>query len=165
MLQKIAIHKVELNPFDTIRKDMMLITAGDMERHNTMTANWGGMGVLWGRDVMYVFIRKSRYTHDFMESSNGFTCTFFPPAFNDKLMYLGSHSGRDENKEEKMGMVAEALEKGRVTFQGANLVFSCSKLYCTDILPPFITDVGKWYGDKDYHTLYVGGIDAVYAAF
>ena len=37
--------------FKLIGKDWMLITAGTREHFNTMTASWGGWGVLWERQV------------------------------------------------------------------------------------------------------------------
>ena len=46
----------------------MLITAGDENRHNAMTASWGGVGELWGKYVSTIYIRPQRYT---LESWNG----------------------------------------------------------------------------------------------
>ncbi len=46
--QKIDIKDLNMNAFQTIGKDWMLITAGDQSDVNTMTASWGGIGVLWG---------------------------------------------------------------------------------------------------------------------
>ena len=48
-----------MNPFDKIGKQWMLITSGDEDKANTMTASWGGVGVLWGSDVVYIFVRQS----------------------------------------------------------------------------------------------------------
>lgn len=45
----------------------MLVTAGNKDAFNTMTANWGGIGFLWNKPVVYVFIRPERYTFGFME--------------------------------------------------------------------------------------------------
>ena len=44
--QKVDIDQFEVNPFDKIGKDWMLVTAGNEEKANTMTASWGGMGVM-----------------------------------------------------------------------------------------------------------------------
>ena len=52
----------------------MLITAGMKEKCNTMTASWGGLGVLWGGPVATVYIRPQRYTLEFVENSEFFTC-------------------------------------------------------------------------------------------
>ena len=42
---KIDIKDLKMNPFVAIGKEWMLITAGDENQVNTMTASWGGMGV------------------------------------------------------------------------------------------------------------------------
>ena len=54
---EIALADLKLNPFEAIGKDWLLITAGDAQKANTMTASWGGMGVLWNENVAFVFIR------------------------------------------------------------------------------------------------------------
>ncbi len=58
-----------MNPFDKIGKQWMLITSGDEDKANTMTASWGGVGVLWGSDVVYIFVRQSRYTKEFIDKN------------------------------------------------------------------------------------------------
>ena len=58
---------VEDNVFKLIGKDWMLITAGTSESFNTMTASWGGMGVLWDKKVSFVFVRPTRFTFEFLE--------------------------------------------------------------------------------------------------
>ena len=76
----------------------MLITAGNLTKYNTMTASWGGFGILWNKPVCYVFVRPSRYTFEFMESNAGFTLSFFPKEYRKALNILGSKSGRDLDK-------------------------------------------------------------------
>ena len=49
--REISVEQLKDNPFTLINKDWMLITAGDAEKHNTMTASWGGVGELWGKYV------------------------------------------------------------------------------------------------------------------
>ena len=44
------------NAFDLIGKEWMLVTAGNKEKFNTMTASWGGIGWLWNRPVAFAFI-------------------------------------------------------------------------------------------------------------
>ena len=55
MLQKIDPKTLTVNPFTLIGDQWMLITAGTPEHCNTMTASWGGVGVLWGafRHLLY----------------------------------------------------------------------------------------------------------------
>lgn len=55
--KEIAPENLMLNPFTKIGKEWMLITAGaDAEHCNTMTASWGAMGVMWGKNVVSVYI-------------------------------------------------------------------------------------------------------------
>ena len=50
------------NPFSLIGKDWGLVTAGTTEKVNTMTVSWGGVGIMWGKPVAFIFIRPQRYT-------------------------------------------------------------------------------------------------------
>ena len=42
--QSFTADMLECSPFDKIGKEWMLVTAGNEEKVNTMTASWGGMG-------------------------------------------------------------------------------------------------------------------------
>lgn len=64
------------NFFEAISKEWMLVTAGTKDKFNTMTANWGGVGYLWNKPVVFVFIRPERYTFEFVENSETFTLSF-----------------------------------------------------------------------------------------
>ena len=46
--KEVAIEDLRFNPFTKIGKEWMLITAGDENAHNTMTASWGALGEMWG---------------------------------------------------------------------------------------------------------------------
>ena len=37
--------------FEQFDKKWALLTAGTMEKFNTMTISWGGLGTLWGKPV------------------------------------------------------------------------------------------------------------------
>ena len=65
--REISLEELQFNPFQAIGKDWMLISAGDQNKVNTMTASWGGMGVLWGENVITAYIRPQRYTKEFVD--------------------------------------------------------------------------------------------------
>jgi flavin reductase (DIM6/NTAB) family NADH-FMN oxidoreductase RutF len=88
----------EQSPFKLIGKDWMLITAEKDGKVNTMTASWGGFGVMWAKNVAYIVIRPQRYTKEFIDSSDTFSLTFLDNSFRTTLNYLGTKSGRDEDK-------------------------------------------------------------------
>ena len=93
--QPLPIDIVEFDPFTKISKDWFAITAGNEQKANTMTASWGGVGELWGKDVVYIFVRESRYTKEFLDKEDGFSCTFFDKSNHPALKYFGSVSGRE----------------------------------------------------------------------
>ena len=74
--QEVKIEDLSFNPFTKIGKEWLLITAGDEKKHNTMTASWGGVGVLWGKNVVTTYIRPQRYTKEFVDAQDVFTITF-----------------------------------------------------------------------------------------
>ena len=45
------------NVFNMIGNEWMLVCAEAGGKSNAMTASWGGMGVLWRKNVAYVFVR------------------------------------------------------------------------------------------------------------
>ena len=72
-------NEIKDNFIELIGKEWMLVSAGDKEKFNMMTASWGGVGVLWNRPVVFAFIRPERYTREFIDAKNEFTITFLGP--------------------------------------------------------------------------------------
>ncbi len=147
------------NPFKLIGKDWMLITGGTPDNFNTMTASWGGLGVLWERKVAFCFIRPTRYTYEFVERSENFTLSFFTEQYRKALTFIGTHTGRDTDKLKETGLTP-VKEGGHVYFNEARLVLACRKLYFQDIIPDRFLDsaINDMYPLKDYHRMYVGEI-------
>jgi len=152
------------NVFRLIGADWMLITSGTMDRWNTMTASWGGLGVLWGMDVSFCFVRDSRYTYEFMNDNDQFSLSFFDESQRAALNYCGSHSGRDVDKAAETGLVPVDLD-GTVAFEQARMIMVCRKLYRQDIDPALFVDptLDTHYAEKDYHRMYIGEITGCYA--
>ena len=78
-MKKINIAEKSFNPFDLIGQKWMLISAGTEDKWNTMTASWGGLGVLWGKNVATCYIRPQRYTKKFVDANDTFTLSFYGP--------------------------------------------------------------------------------------
>ena len=116
-----------MNPFDKIGKQWMLITSGDEDKANTMTASWGGVGVLWGSDVVYIFVRQSRYTKEFIDKTGHFSISFLGEEYRKALQHLGTVSGRDGDKISEAG-VSVAYENGIPYIDEAELVLTCTAL-------------------------------------
>lgn len=160
-LREINTNDFSCNPFKMLGKDWMLITAENNNKVNTMTASWGGMGVLWEYDVVYIFIRNSRYTKEFIDASPNFSLTFFDTDKYHKTMgYLGNVSGRTEDKIAKSELTL-LKEDGIPYFAEANTVIMCEKLSRQMIAPEGMLNdelLTKYYADHDYHEMYIGKI-------
>lgn len=91
--EKIDVTKANVNPFQRIGQDWMLISAKKEGKVNTMTASWGMMGVFWGKNVVTVGIRPQRFTKEFVDAGDTFTLTFFDGERKQERGYLGKVSG------------------------------------------------------------------------
>ncbi len=162
-LTKINIEEQSFNPFDLIGKQWMLVSAGTEEKWNTMTASWGGVGVIWGKPSATCYIRHSRYTKEFVDNSAYFTLTFLQDGHRDALTLMGKKSGREMDKMKESGLTPTFVE-GQPTFEEASLVLVCRKRYHSELVPEEIEQeaLDKWYADHDYHVMYIGEIVAAY---
>ena len=160
MLHTIDPKQITKNPFAMIGDQWMLITAGDAERCNTMTASWGGVGVLWQAPVATCYVRPQRYTKQFMDEQEYFTLTFFPEQYRKQLQLCGTKSGRDMDKVKECGFTVKTAACGAPYFEEAELVIVCRKRYVQDFDPDAIPEdvKEKQYPNKDYHTMYIGEI-------
>ncbi|MCI8371951.1 MAG: flavin reductase family protein [Lachnospiraceae bacterium] len=165
--QPVPVDFFEKSPFELIGKDWMLITALKDNKVNTMTASWGGLGVMWGKNVAFIVVRNSRYTKEFIDGSTTFSLSFFDEKYKTTLKYLGAVSGRDEDKISNAKLKVQIHEPGETPFiDEANLVLICRKMYMGELGPdgfqlPQIQE--QWYKDEDYHVLYIGEITEILA--
>lgn len=159
-MKKIRTDEIKENVFSLIDRDWMLITAGQPGHFNTMTASWGGFGILWHEPVSFIFVRPNRYTYGFLEKYNGYTLSFFDEGYRKALNYCGSHSGRDGDKAAAAGLTPLSTPGGNIYFEQARMVIECSKMYFSDIDPLNFRDdlIPKNYPKKDYHRMYIGRI-------
>ena len=162
-LKEVAVEELQFNPFTMIGNEWMLVAAGDEKGHNAMTAAWGGVGVLWKKNVVTAYIRPQRYTREFVDNNERFTLSFFGDEYREMFQIMGTKSGRDTDKEKEAGLTPFYID-GTTAYEEAKLVFVCKKQYHQLMLPDCF-DVPendeKWYPKKDYHLMYVGEIEKV----
>ena len=157
--REISVEELKDNPFTLINKDWMLITAGNREKHNTITASWGGVGELWCRYVSTIYIRPQRYTLEFVEREDYYSLCFFGPEYRQALNLCGSKSGREIDKDAATGLTP-CFDEAAPYYEQARLVFLCRKLYRQDLEEGCFLDKGlleKWY-DNDLHRMFIGEI-------
>ncbi len=161
--KEISPYAIENNPFGMIGKDWMLITAQNGKDMNTMTASWGGVGIMWNKPVAFIFVRPTRHTFQFLEAQTALSLNFLPEAYRAQLQYCGSVSGRDENKILKCGFHV-CMDESAPYFEESDTVFICKKHYAQMLTGESFMDPAMdkaCYGDLNYHKMYIVEIEKV----
>ena len=160
MFHKVDPKQLTDNVFSLIGQDWTLITAGTAQQCNTMTASWGGLGVIWGAPAATIYVRPQRYTKEFLDREEYFTLSFFGEEYRQALTLCGSRSGREVDKVKECGFTVKTAGCGAPYFEQARLVLVCRKRFAQPMDPALIPgDVKeRWYPQQDYHTLYIGEI-------
>jgi flavin reductase (DIM6/NTAB) family NADH-FMN oxidoreductase RutF len=151
------------NVIKLVGDDWMLITAGTPEKFNSMTAAWGGLGVMWGKPVAFILVKNTRYTYEFLERERYFTLSFFDEKYRAALKYFGTKSGRDVDKVKETGLTPLKTEYG-MAYSEARMIIVCKKIYSDPIKPDCAAEpetVKSLSATKDYHKLYFGEIVSV----
>lgn len=163
--QPFPIDLVEINPFMKLSKEWALVTTGSKQKANTMTVSWGGVGVIWGKNVAYIFIRDSRYTKELLDKGDFFSISFLDEEYRDALNYCGSHSGKDEDKIKNAGLSVQ-IRHGIPFIDESNFTLICNKLAAVKIDKDSLisSDLAEtFYKDGDLHTMYVAEIIEILA--
>lgn len=173
MLKVIRPEQITDNTFQMIGKDYMLISACTKSetpdgkiitgRPNTMTASWGGMGVLWNKNVATVYIRPTRYTKEIIDQTDTFSLSVLGEKYKNALSICGTKSGRDIDKFSAAKLNVEYMN-GTPWVKEARLVIFCRKLYAQTFDPYSFTDekiLKQNYKKDDFHTMYIGEITKV----
>ena len=163
MFKEINPKELPDNPFQLIGNDWLLVTSEKEGKVNAMTASWGGLGVMWGRDVAYIVLRPQRYTKELLDDTKILSLSVLPEGNKEIYGYLGKVSGRQEEKIAKTGLTV-AHDGAIPYFEEARLVLLCRPLFAQEYDPKCFLDVSvkeKWYPEKDYHTLYICEIQKV----
>lgn len=167
-MKEISVKDLSLNPMTMIADTWMLITAGNEKNgYNTMTASWGHLGSIWGHNSglpsAVVYVRPQRYTKQFIDREDYFTLSVMGNQYKKQLAYLGSHSGKAEDKLSVVGFKPLFID-GTTAISGAEMVLVCRKLYAAPVKEEFFTDktiVEEHYPERDFHTMYIGEITKV----
>lgn len=161
MFKEITAKEIKRNLINAIANEWMLISAGDENAHNMMTASWGFLGEMWGQDTAIAMIRPQRYTMEFVDKNDYYALSFYG---DNKAIHkiCGSMSGRDVNKTELTGLTP-VFADNTVYFEEANLVIICKKQYVQEMDENCFIDQEplRWYPNKDYHKMVFGKIEKV----
>ena len=148
------------NPFKLLGQDWTLITAGQPDQFNSMTASWGGLGVLWQKPVATIYVRPQRYTREFLDREDFYSLCFFGPEHRAALSTCGATSGRDTDKVRATGLTPVTDASGATYYAEARLVLILRKLYVHDLDPAKVSniDIAPLYAEQDYHRMFIGEV-------
>ncbi|MBP5171744.1 MAG: flavin reductase [Bacteroidales bacterium] len=139
-----------------------LLAAGNSEKHNAMTIGWGGIGTLWGRTALTVYVAEKRYTKQFLDKSQYFTVMAFGPDANRIMRYMGTQSGRDGDKATALGLHTAFTENGTPYYTEAVLVIECKTMYAAPFDPQYFKSEVPQNQYRNFpagvHTMYIGEV-------
>lgn len=140
----------------------LLLAAGDHKHSNAMTIGWGGIGTLWRKSAVTVYVAERRYTKHFMDNEQYFTVMAFTDRKEEILEYMGTKSGRDGDKAKALNLHTAYTENGTPYYVEADLVLECRTMYAAPFDPKnFKDEVPKqMYSNfpAGVHTMYIGEV-------
>ena len=167
-MKEITVQDFNDNFFSKISKEWMIVSAGEADSYNMMTASWGGIGWLWNKPVAFVFIRPERHTFGLTEKLDRMTLSFLGNSETARQIYkyCGSKSGKTADKMHESGLTLKCVEQGALVYDQAQLTLACRKLYADDIRPEAVLDesiTSQWYGEHGgWHKMYVVEIEHIF---
>jgi flavin reductase (DIM6/NTAB) family NADH-FMN oxidoreductase RutF len=169
LFTNISAEELTDNIFKLIGKDFTVITSGKESNFNSMTAGWGGVGVIFSKPATWCVLRANRYTLEIIKNEHTYTMSFFPEKYKEQVLFLGSKSGRDTDKMKETTLTPVQTPDGNITYKEARLVFECKLIELTTVSPDdFYTQEAKDFINsgydeaKDYHKQVFGEIANVW---
>ena len=152
--------------------DAELLAAGDKEKSNAMTIGWGGIGTLWGRTALTVYVAEKRYTKEFLDKAEYFTVMAFDVEQSRSaegrlqgkkvLNYMGTKSGRDGDKAQALGLHTAYTANGTPYYTEAAMVIECKIMYAAPFEPQYFKSDApkKMYANfpAGIHSMYIGEV-------
>ena len=154
--------------------DAELLAAGNKDKSNAMTIGWGGIGTLWGRTALTVYVAEKRYTKEFLDKAEYFTVMAFDVKDSKVLNYMGTKSGRDgdrsatprdacpDKKAQALGLHTAYTANGTPYYTEATMVIECKIMYAAPFDPQYFkSDAPKrMYANfpAGIHSMYIGEV-------
>ncbi|WP_028241975.1 flavin reductase [Pseudobutyrivibrio ruminis] len=164
--QPYPIDMLEWNPIQKVADEGIAIVAEADGTVNAMSSHNGGVGHMWGKNVVYAFLRNTRYTKELLDKSEYFSACFFDMSEKNNVQLmkvLDQLSGRNEDKLHLCHVnIEHALNAPYI--DEANFIILCRKIAAVPMTENTILDekiLNENYTAKhldDFHTMYIGEI-------
>ncbi len=170
-MKEISYKQLNLNPVDIFSDGWPeLVTGKEGDKINAMTISWGSIGSLWGHGsgipVATIYVRPQRFSKTLLDKNECFTICFMGEERKKEAAYLGSHSGRNEDKIAATGLsVTTTADYSYIN--ESKMVLVCRKLYRQTMNEESFIDkdvILDCYPKKDFHDLYIARIEKVLIA-
>ena len=136
----------------------LLLTGAENSRPNPMTIGWASLGTAWGKPVLTVFVRPSRYTYELLEKARHFSVNVpADGAMTAALALCGAKSGRDVDKLGAAGLrTVPGRDKNTFIIDGCELYFECAVAASSQLSPESLDPkiAGEFYPRGDFHAVY-----------
>lgn len=142
-----------------LENDFLLFAVKNDGSINAMSCGWAQEGILFSTHVITVYVRRRRFTFEFINEADH----FYIATVKDKnlLKYFGTVSGRDENKIEKAGFKTKIVD-GRLEVDGVSNLIRLRKILAVDFNNPIMIDekIDKIYKENEQgHVAFVGEVE------
>ena len=146
--------------FELLQDNWALVSVGNKKKHNAMTIAWGAFGALWKIPVAIIFIKKDRYSLELLDENKYFTLSFFSEKYKKDLIYLGTHSGRNEDKIGKTSLTPIFYED-YFEYEEAEDSYLCEKLFSQDLDKEMVPEeiYNTYYHNMETHRMYIARIN------
>lgn len=144
----------------------LLVSLDEAGRPNAMTIGWAQVGIIWGRRILSVMVRPSRYTYRCMETTKDFTVCVPYAEQAEAVQFCGTESGRSYDKFAECGFTAVPSEGIQSPYiEQCGLVYQCQVVNHADFRPEYLLPqvCSDCYSSGDYHRIYFGQILKVVA--
>ena len=163
LFKHILPEEINDNVFTLVGKIFPVVTVGNKDRYNSMTASGGGLVLLFRKPATMLLFPSNRYTLELIQKEQTYTLSYFPDEYRKQVMFLGSKSGRDSEKMKEVELTAIQTPSGNISFQEARLIIECKLTQIsTSDLNDFYSQEAKDYLSEIYkdageHRKYVFG--------
>lgn len=164
LFKKITPEEINDNVFTLVGEVFPVVTVGNKEKYNSMTASGGGFVMLFRKPATMLIMPQNRYTLELIEKEERYTLSYFPDDYKKQVMFLGNKSGRDSNKMQEVELTGIELPSRNMSFEEARLIIECKLIQIT--MPAFPNDfyseeavdyLSKPYEDQGEHRKYIFG--------
>lgn len=152
-----------MNNFNDILRKGAILSSGTIDDFNSMTIGWGASGVVYREDVFICFVKKNRYTYEFTSKFDHFVISFFSDEYKNVLAYMGTKSGRDNDKVNDLGLHPFDIDGVGVGFKEAYANILCKVIYFDEMNLDNLGEeiVNRYYTVDPPHVMYIGKIEKV----